>query len=240
MVLLGDARHRQHLGTCFTAVAARILLGLPYVPVIFDDEFEHLFLLVGFFKREQDPPVALGDLTFHDCALGIERQIEQASRICDGRFIAAHSLTNPLIGQIKLVDQFTIGSGEFDRVELRALDILNKCQLKFFLLIKTANNDGNRIKSSEFCRPKPSLTSDQLIPIAVFGDNEWLEDAVYADACCQCLKGCLIEDLAWLVRVGINHIGRQLVNRVGRGALARLIYLGRYIKLCLNDRSRDE
>ena len=72
--------------------------------------------------------------------------------------------------------------GLLDRVEVRALEVLDEGQLELLPIGELADDRRDALEAGEPGRPEPALAGDELVAVEGLGDEDRLEDAVLADA----------------------------------------------------------
>ena len=84
------------------------------------------------------------------------------------------------LGEAELLDELAVGVRLLDRVEVRALEVLDERELELLRLGQLADDGRNTLEARESRRPKPPLAGDEAIAIERLGDNDRLDDAVLA------------------------------------------------------------
>lgn len=78
--------------------------------------------------------------------------------------------------------------GDFDRVEVLALDILDERDLHEAVISEFLHDDRNFLESGNAGGAEAALSGDELIAIACAADDERLDDAVFADGLGELLE----------------------------------------------------
>ena len=143
-------------------------------------------------------------------------EVEQAERVGDGRARLADPLGDPLLGQAELVDELAIGERLVDRIEVRALDVLDERDLELIAVGELADERGDPLEAGEARRADAALAGDQLVAVEGLRDEDRLEDAVLADARGELLEARVVHVATRLVRVGRDPRERDVDD--GRGA----------------------
>ena len=95
-----------------------------------------------------------------------------------------------LLGQPELVDQLAVRERLLDRVEVRALDVLDERDLELVAVRELADERGDVVEARQAGGPHAALAGDELVAVERLGDEHRLEHAVLADA-----RGELLERL---------------------------------------------
>ncbi len=125
---------------------------------------------------------------------------------------ATSSWLNP-----KSIDELSIGVGSLDRVEIRALEVLDEGELERVSIDHLADDGRDPVESGGLRGAKPSLTGDELVSACRLGHQDRLEYAVGGDAGPQRGEILWVEALARLVGVRTDPRDRDL-DRTGVAA----------------------
>ena len=90
--------------------------------------------------------------------------------------------------------------GLFDRVEILALDVFDDGQLGHLAVVDVANLHGHLAPVGGLGGAEPALAGDQFEAVADAADDEWLQNAVRANAVGQIGDLGFVERLPRLVR----------------------------------------
>ena len=147
-------------------------------------------------------------------------EVEQAERVRDGRARLADALGDVLLGEPELVDQLAVGQRLVDRVEVRALQVLDERDLELVAVGELADERRDPLEAGEAGRTHAPLAGDELVAVERLGHEDRLEHAVLADARRELLEHGVVEPVARLVRVRADARERHLDDR-RRGWSAR-------------------
>src|SRR5262249_47741349 len=130
--------------------------------------------------------------------------------ICDRRPVPSHSLSQLFLGIAKFIDEVSICSSLFNRVEIFALKVLDQRQLQNARIRHLFYYCGDFMESGELGCPPSTLTGDELKAIAAAPDDDGLNYAVSLERGSQLLKFFLSKNLAGLNFVGVDLLDADL------------------------------
>jgi hypothetical protein len=142
-------------------------------------------------------------------------EVQQAKRVRDGRTRLADAFGDTFLRQPELVDELAIGKRLVDRIEIRALDVLDERHLELVPVRELADERGDPLEAREARGTNAALAGDELVPVEGLGDEHGLQDAMFADARRQLLEPGVVHVTTRLVRVG-HEPGKRHVHD-GRG-----------------------
>ena len=125
----------------------------------------------------------------------------------------ADALRDALLGEPELVDQLAVGERLVDRVEVRALDVLDERDLELVAVRELADERGDALEAREAGGAHAALAGDELVAVEGLGDEDRLEHAVLADARRELLERRVVDAAARLVRVRRDARERDLDDR---------------------------
>ena len=82
----------------------------------------------------------------------------------------------------ELVDQLAVGVRLLDRVEVRALEVLDERQLELLAIGELADDRRDALQAGQPRGADAALAGDELVAVEGLGDEDRLDDAVLADA----------------------------------------------------------
>src|SRR5581483_4267373 len=92
----------------------------------------------------------------------------------------------------------------FNWVQVLALDVLNQGKLQHGPISHVLNHNRDFLKLGHFGGAPSSLAGYDLVSIAEAADNQWLNDSVGANGCCEFLQAIGIEVGPGLHRIGLD------------------------------------
>jgi hypothetical protein len=105
---------------------------------------------------------------------------------------------------MKLIHQSLESAGLLNRIQILALNVLDKTEFEGLLVAHLAENDGHTKQLRAQRRPPTPLARDQLVARADLPHNERLDDSAGADRLRQFLECCLWKPGSRLVRARIE------------------------------------
>src|SRR5882757_8815732 len=90
-------------------------------------------------------------------------------------------LAERFLGMTIVVDQPVIGLGLLDRVQVLTLDILDQRDLQRLGIVELTDDDRHFVEPRSLCRTPAPLASDDLIPLAMWPDDDWLDQPARGD-----------------------------------------------------------
>ena len=85
-----------------------------------------------------------------------------------------------VLGEPELVDQLAVGVGRLDRVEVRALEVLDERELELVAIGELADDGRDALEAGGLGGAQPALAGDELVAVDGLGDEDRLEHAVLA------------------------------------------------------------
>ena len=107
--------------------------------------------------------------------------------------------------------------GDFDGVEVLALDVLDEGDFHQAVVGEVLNDDGDFLEAGDLGGTETAFAGDQLVVAGGFADDEGLDDAVLADGLGQFLEALGLEDGAGLEGVRLD-VGSGDADGAGRGS----------------------
>jgi hypothetical protein len=138
-------------------------------------------LLLGGFEREKGAGVSHGQAVFGNKLLHFEGEPEEAQHVGDGGSVLAGALGDLLVGQAEFAVEALEGVGDFDGVEVFALDVFDKSDFHEAVVGDVLDNDGHVMKAGDAGGAKAAFTGDELIAVVRAPYDERLDDAVFAN-----------------------------------------------------------
>ena len=92
-----------------------------------------------------------------------------------------------------MLDEFLIGEGDFDSVEVFALDVLDESKLQQFAFLCRADVCGERLQPSQLSSAPATLTRDDLIRArgeGLYGDRLYKTESTQGG--CELLEAFLL------------------------------------------------
>ena len=139
-------------------------------------------------------------------------EVEQAQRVRDRRARPADALRRSCSWvKPELVDELAIGERLLDRVEVRALEVLDERDLELVAVGELADDGRDPLEAGrDRGRADAALAGDELVAVERLGDEDRLEHAVLADARGELVEARLVDASARLVRVRPDPRERDL------------------------------
>ncbi len=103
------------------------------------------------------------DLIFKEELLSILRKVEQSQSVCDGRPTFGDCLCNICLSHLTAFHKAPVSISLFDGIQVRALDILDQCKLKRFIIIDILDLYRNLLQTCKLCCLPTTLSCDDLI-----------------------------------------------------------------------------
>src|SRR5215510_5678723 len=143
--------------------------------------------------------------------------------IRDRRAVLPHCGSDVLLLQLELFGQPSVCERFFDWIEIFSLNVLDQChfQERALLSRRYVSNDNRHTGETSFERgTPPTLTGNDLKPIANLPDDNRLDDAVRLDGLRQLVESYVVDVGAWLERVWRQAIDVNLGGlRAGLGRI---------------------
>jgi hypothetical protein len=112
-----------------------------------------------------------------------------------------------------VLDHPVVDRGFLQGGEVLALQVLDDRDLQGDVVVQVLDERRDRGKSGDLGRPPAPLSSNELELVwAARPDEDRLEDAVLANRRGQLLEGGLLEDQAWVLRVGLDPVERDVAH----------------------------
>jgi hypothetical protein len=162
--------------------------------------------------------MAFGNFFAFHSLLHASGEAEQPQRVGDGGTVLSHFAGDFIMGQCEFIDQARISLCPLNGVQVFALNILNDCKFKLFLLSSTANDSRHGLKPGQFGGAQAAFPGNQRVLIRSFcgDDDQRLDDAMFPNGTSQIIQSIAIEINARLMRVGQNLFNRNLQHLAGR------------------------
>src|SRR5438552_18366200 len=121
--------------------------------------------------------MALAESAFEDRVLERLGGRERPQRIRHCGTGLAKALGHLLLREIVGLHEELVGAGRLDRVEIRALEVLDEGELEPVLDV-VADNGRDGGPSGQSRREHPPVPRDELVGVAFAGYHYWLQDTV--------------------------------------------------------------
>jgi len=138
-------------------------------------------LLFRRFEGEKGAGVSHGEAVFGNKLLHLEGEPEEAQHVGDGGPVFAGALGDLLVGQVEFAVETLEGVGDFDGVEVFALDVLDESDFHEAVVGDVLDNDGHVMKAGDAGGAKAAFTGDELIAVVRAPYDEGLDDAVFSN-----------------------------------------------------------
>ena len=112
----------------------------------------------------------------------------------------------------ELVDQAMVAGRFLDRVEIRALHVLDDGEFERRSVVRLDNGDRHVVQAGPLGRPPAALAGDDLVGVRALSEgahHDRLDDAALADRAGEEVEIGLVEGLAWIARVGAQELDRH-------------------------------
>src|SRR4051794_33729359 len=217
---IGNASfERKGIGALERALAHRLARFLPAVlrqrldltdvePAI-DDLARHL-LRVG--RPDEHARGAGRDLAGMDISLDRFGQLQQAQRVGDVAAALADDLGNVVVTVIVLARESLITARLFQRIEVRALHVLDDRKLERFAIAYFEQYDRDIMQARALRRAPAPLACNDLIGVLRSGDrahDHGLDDAAFLDRRRQIIELRFQKIAAWISRIGPHIFDRH-------------------------------
>jgi hypothetical protein len=120
-------------------------------------------------------------LTVADEILDGQSQLQQTQGIRYGSAALTHFRGDVVLFQLKLLDELRVPLRLFHRIEIFALKILYKRELKDSTVISIADNDRDFGQTKQLGGAPAAFSSDKFEVAVLFPDNQGLDDALFFD-----------------------------------------------------------
>ena len=179
------------------------------------------------------------DLLLEQKLLRLFRQFQKSQRVRHGRTALRHRLCNLRLGKVASLHHTPIAVSLLYGIEIGALNVLDKCQLKRLIVISFFDANGNRGKSHHLACLPTALPSNDLVLLGTHGANEnRLQQAVFLDGSGQLFEFFALEVRTRLIRIRRDGIDRHFVRTALRHALdghAILVIDNRFLRGFFNE-----
>ena len=141
------------------------------------------------------------------------REFQQAQRVRDLRTRATDPARQFFLSNTKIREQLLIGGCLFQRVQLRAVQVLQQGIAQHVHVGGVANHGRNDVETDLFGCAQPTFTHDELILAWFIGqgsNNNGLKHTDFTDAVHEFREVILIEDRSRLRPVGNNVLRVQV------------------------------
>jgi hypothetical protein len=105
-------------------------------------------------------------------------QAKQAKEVCDSGSILPGAVGDFLMRKVEIVGKALEGLRGFDRVQILALDVFDKGELKELIVGEILNDYGHLRQSGYTGGAQPAFARDKLKPLAMTANDERLDNAV--------------------------------------------------------------
>ena len=138
------------------------------------------------------------------------RQPQQAQSVGEMAAALADDLCHLLLGVAEPFDQFAVAGRLLDRVEVRALHVLDEGELGSLLVAEIAHDDRHRVQAGLLGRPPAALAGDDLeaAALGVGAGDDRLQQTLLADRLGELGQLDVVEDSC----AGCGRSGAQLVD----------------------------
>ena len=159
-------------------------------------------LETGVVDGEQGAGVAGREDAGGDATLDGRGELQQPQRVGDLRPRAADALGELLVGAAEVLEQLAVGGRLLERVELRAVEVLQQRVAEHVVVVGLAHDRGDRVATGLLGGAPATLAHDQLVRVlagAAYDDR--LQEADLLDGVHQLGERLLLEDLPRLAGV---------------------------------------
>ena len=108
-------------------------------------------------------------------------EIEKAQRVCNCRARLANSLRQCLLGHTAGINELAITLSLFDGIQIRTLKVFDKSKSQHLFIINFLNDDRQFLKACQFGCLIATLASNDFISVAMFTNQERLQNTVFLD-----------------------------------------------------------
>ena len=168
-------------------------------------------LELGVLDGEQRAGVAGRQDAGGDLALDRRPELEQPDRVADLGPGAADPRGQLLVGAAEVLEELLVGRGLLERVQLRAVQVLQQRVAQHGGVVGVADDRGDGGQPGLLRGPQPALPHHQLVAVRTGAPHhDGLEQPDLADRVHQLGHRLLVEDLAGLGGVRPDRVDRQL------------------------------
>ena len=194
--------------------AADHLFGLPHAIAFADHLVQHGELRFPPVEDEQRARVPLVNGAGVQRLDDFARQVQQAHQVRDRAATAPHAPRHFRLRKAERVHQFAVGLRLFQRVQVRALDVLDQRQRQHLLGVRFLDDHRRGGQAGRLRRAPAPLARDQVIDggAVVLGasNDQGLQDTVLADRVGQFFQRVGRELVPGLLRVGPDAVDGRL------------------------------
>src|SRR6478752_9465975 len=211
-LLAQDARSRLLL-----AAERDDLLQSPHGDALCRDPGGEPVLETGVVDGEEGTGMSGREDAGRDATLDGRGQLQQPQRVGDLRPRAADALGELLVRAAEVLEQLAVGGRLLERVELRAVKVLQQRVAEHVVVVGLAHDRGDRVATGLLGGAPATLAHDQLVRVlarAAYDDG--LQEADLLDRVHQLGERLLLEDLTRLAGVRTDLRDGQL-REVGAG-----------------------
>ncbi len=144
---------------------------------------DHPCDLLSILPADQRPRMTRAQFATADQLLNALRELQQPQHV--GKMAAALSndLGQLILGVTETPNKLLISSSLFDRIKVRALNILNDCEFERLLIAKRANDRGQSVQPGHLRRAPAAFARDDLIVNSILHrtDNERLNQSLFTN-----------------------------------------------------------
>src|SRR3954468_14458553 len=145
--------------------------------------------------------------------LDLWREVEKPDHVVDVRPALAQDLGQVGVGIAELVHQAPVAGGFLNRIEVRALDILDNGVFERGPVVDLNDDHRHLVQAGHLRRAPAPLAGDDFIRRGLIGHRphqDRLHDAALADRSSQGFDLIWVEVLAWIARIGAQELNRDL------------------------------
>ena len=128
-------------------------------------------------EREKGSRMTGGKRPFFHQLLNMVRERQYPEQVGYRRSVFANSFCHLLLCQLEIIEQAPIAACFFDRVQVRALEILDQCQDEHGLIVELPNDRWNLSPAEVGSGAETTLAGDQLEGIALPANCDRLQQA---------------------------------------------------------------
>jgi hypothetical protein len=153
--------------------------------------------------------------------LDVSGEFEETEHVGDGGAVLACALGDLLVAEVVLLIEAFEGVGDFDGVEIFALDVLDESDFHEAVVGEVLDDGGDMGERGEFGGTPASFTGDELVGIAGAADDDWLDDTVFADGLGEAAEAFGVKDAAGLEGIGVYFVEGEREGAGAGGGLRR-------------------
>src|SRR5262245_40729282 len=152
-----------------------------------DHRLGRLADLLFVCERHERLGMTGGESPRSDQILDVRRKPQQSKAVGDGGAFSADPLGDRFLREVEVVCERSESLGLLDRIELRALDVLDEGQLERTPRLHLLNHGGNLRQSGHARRAPTAFTRDDLVPGARLPQQDRLQEAGLLYRSCKAL-----------------------------------------------------